>query len=107
VDFSWDVPATAGASSSALLSRVLDDADSTLPSLGLPKTYGIAETYYYLDVTQRRELGRAIADEAAQDNRLQRVCFWTTPDGGNPGVNVAYPFAIEDYLPPPDATGGT
>lgn len=106
VDFSWYVPTATDAPSSALLSRVLDDADATLPSLGLPKTYGIAETFYYLDATQRRELGQAIAAEAAQNSRLQRVCFWTTPDGGGPGVNVAYPFAIEDFYPPADATGG-
>jgi hypothetical protein len=37
-DVSWYVPAAAGAPSSALLSRVLDDADATLPSLGLEKT---------------------------------------------------------------------
>jgi hypothetical protein len=32
---------------------------------------------------------------------LQRVSFWTTPDGGGPGQNSAYPFAIEAFLPPP------
>ena len=38
---------------------------------------------------------------AAQNTRLQRVSFWTTPDGGGPGQNVAYPFTIEVFLPPP------
>jgi hypothetical protein len=100
VDFSWYVPAEDWAPSSTLLARVLDDADATLPSLGLPKSYGIAETYYYSDATRRRELGQAIAAEAAQDSRLQRVTFWTTPDSGGPGVNAGYPFAIEDFYPP-------
>jgi len=30
------------------------------------------------------------------------VSFWTTPDGGGKGVNIAYPFFIEDFLPPPN-----
>jgi hypothetical protein len=103
VDFSWYVPATADASSATLLARALDDADATLPSLGLQPSYGIAETYYLLDPVARRELGQAIAGEAAANSRLKRVTFWTTPDGGGPGVNVGYPFAIEDYFPPEGA----
>ncbi len=105
VDFSWYVPATADASSATLLARVLDDADATLPSLGLPKTYGIAETYYYVDATPRRELGQAIAAQAAANPRLQRVTFWT-PGWGPTGSHLGYPFAIEDFYPPADATGG-
>ena len=27
----------------------------------------------------------AFATQAAQNSRLQRVCFWTTPDGGGTG----------------------
>jgi hypothetical protein len=100
VDFSWYVPATADASSAALLARVLDDADATLPSLGLPKRYGIAETFYYPDPTQRRELGQAIAAQALANPRLQRVCFWTTPVGISGTSGPAYPFAIEDFYPP-------
>ena len=101
VDFSWYVPAEQpGAPSSTLLARALDDADATLPSLGLPKSYGIAETYYYSDPTKRRELGQAIAAEAAQDSRLQRVTFWTTPAPPLSGVvNAGYPFTIEDFYP--------
>jgi len=101
VDFSWYVPVGPGAPSSTLLARALDDADATLPSLGLPKSYGIAETRYYPDATERRELGQAIAAQAAQNPRLQRVCFWTTPDSGGEGVHAGYPFAIEDFYPPP------
>lgn len=101
VDFAYYVPATTGGSSAAILSRALDDADATLPSLGLPKSYGIAETFYYPDGAKRRELGQAIAAEAARDGRLQRVTFWTTPDGGGAGIDVGYPFAIEDFYPPP------
>jgi len=33
--------------------------------------------------------------------RLLSVTFWSTPDGGGTGVDNAYPFAIEDYMPPP------
>jgi hypothetical protein len=102
VDFSWYVPATDDASSATLLARVLDDADATLPSLGLPMKYGIAETFYYPDPTQRQELGQAIAAQAAQNPRLQRVCFWTTPNSGGLGVDAGYPFAIEDFYPPPN-----
>jgi hypothetical protein len=104
VDFSWYVPTGEGATSAALLDRVLDDADATLPSLGLPRSYGIVETFYHPDATQRRELGQAIAAEAARDPRLQRVTFWTTPDSGGPGVHAGYPFAIEDFYPPPSAS---
>jgi hypothetical protein len=107
VDFSWYVPAEADASSSALLERVLDDADAVLPSLGLATSYGIAETYYLLDPVARKELGQAIASEAAANSRLKRAAFWTTPDGGGSGVNIGYPFAIEDYFPPPGPNGGS
>jgi len=79
----------------------LDDADATLPSLGVPRLYGAAETYYFHDDVQRKLYGLAFATQAAQNARLQRVSFWTRPDGGGPGVNVAYPFAIEDFFPPP------
>jgi len=88
-----------GAPYTQLLGRILDDADATLPTLGAPKLYGVAETFYYLDEAQRLLLGQAFASEASKNFRLQRVCFWTTPDGGDYGVNVAYPFAIEDFLP--------
>src|SRR2546426_9053193 len=35
--------------------------------------------------TQRLQYGQAFATQAAQSSRLQRVSFWTTPDGGGPG----------------------
>jgi hypothetical protein len=89
-----------GAPYAQLLGRILDDADATLPSLGAPRLYGAAETFHYLDDNQRLLLGQAFAGEASKDPRLRRVCFWTTPDGGDFGVDVAYPFAIEDFLPP-------
>ena len=101
IDFSYYVPST-GATYPQLLTRVLNDADATLPSLGAAQSYGAAETFYFLDDTQRRQFGQAFATEAASNTRLHRVCFWTTPDGGGAGVNIAYPFAIEDYLPPPN-----
>ena len=80
---------------------MLGDADATLPSLGAPQVYGAAETYYLTDLTQRLQYGQAFATQAAQSSRLRRVSFWTTPDGGGPGQNAAYPFAIEDFLPAP------
>lgn len=100
LDFSWYIADPAGAPFAQILARTLDDADATLPSLGAPQLYGLAETHYFLDDTQRRQLGLAISGQAALNPRLQRVCFWTTPDGGGAGVNIAYPFAIEDYYPP-------
>jgi hypothetical protein len=89
-----------GASYDQLLQRILDDADATLPSLGAPRVYGAAETYYFADPNQRLQYAQAFATQAAQNPRLQRVSFWTTPDGGGPGANLAYPFTIEDFFPP-------
>jgi hypothetical protein len=89
-----------GAPYDQLLQRILDDADATLPSLGAPRLYGAAETYYFLDPNQRLKYGQAFATQAAQNSRLQRVSFWTVPGGGGPGVNMAYPFTIEDFFPP-------
>jgi len=100
VDFAYYVPATPDAPPAAILTRVLDDADATLPSLGLAKRYGITETYYYVDAAQLREFGQAFAAEAGARPRLRRVTFWTTPDIGGTGVSVGYPFAIEDFYPP-------
>lgn len=98
IDFSYYVPSS-GADYGTLLTRVLDDADAVLPSLGAPRTYGLAETYYFADGAQRRAFGQAIAAETSVRTRLQAVTFWTTPDGGGPGAHAAYPFAIEDYRP--------
>jgi hypothetical protein len=82
-----------GATYDQLLQRVLDDADATLPSLGAPKLYGIAETFYLSDPTQRLQYGQAFAAQAAFNPRLQWVAFWTAPP--------SFPFAVEDYMPPP------
>ncbi len=99
IDFSCYLVST-GATYNQLLQRILDDADATFPSLGAPKLYGAAETYYLLDPNQRLLYGQAFASQAAQNARLQRVSFWTTPDGGGTGQNSTYPFTIEDYYPP-------
>ena len=98
VDFSCYMT-SAGATYDQLLQRILNDADATLPSLGAPRSYGVAETYYLLDPNKRLLYGRAFATQAAQNPRLQRVSFWTTPDGGGYGQNAGYPFTIEDFLP--------
>ena len=100
IDFDCYITST-GATYDQLLQRILDDADATLPSLGAPQVYDIPETFYLADPTHRLQYGQAFAAQAAQHPRLQRVSFWTTPDGGGPGQNAAYPFAIEDFLPPP------
>ncbi len=100
IDFSYYVPST-GATYPELLSRVLDDADATLPSLGAAQSYAAAETFYYQDATQLLQFGQAFASEAASSTRLHSVTFWTTPDGGGAGIDMVYPFAFEDYLPPP------
>jgi len=103
IDFSFYVP-SAGATYPQLLTRVLDDADATLPSLGATQSYAAAETFYFLDGAQRYQFGQAFAAEAAGSPRLKSVTFWTTPDGGGPGINAAFPFAFEDYLPPPTSS---
>ena len=102
IDFAYYVPST-GATYPDLLTRVLDDADATLPSLGAPQSYAAAEAFYFQDQTQLLQYGQAFASEAAAGTRLKSVTFWTTPDGGGSGINIAYPFAFEDYLPPPPA----
>jgi hypothetical protein len=100
IDFSCYLNST-GTSYPVLLHRVLDDADASLSTLGAPKSYAAAETYYFADPTQRRQLGQAFAGEAAQNSRLTGVNFWTTPDSGGLGINAAFPFSIEDFYPPP------
>ncbi|CAM2722080.1 unnamed protein product [Rotaria socialis] len=84
----------------SLISHIIDDASASLSVLGAPDLYGVAETYYFVDDTQRNEYGQAFAIEALLNPRLDRLSFWTTPDAGGQGVNVAYPFAIEDFLLP-------
>jgi hypothetical protein len=100
IDFSLYVSDPDGAPFDTILARVLDDADAVLPTVGAAPSYFLAETSYFHDEARRRALGQAIAGEAAANPRLAGVCFWTTPDGGGAGVNIAYPFAIEDYFPP-------
>jgi hypothetical protein len=82
-----------------LTNHIFNDASASLSVLGAPNLYGVAETYYFVDDTQRKEYGKAFATEALSNPRLNRLSFWTTPDGGGQGVNVAYPFDIEDFLP--------
>jgi len=104
IDFSMyvptDLPLNAGVTYAELIERGLDDADAVLPLLGISSSYGVAETFYFPDAVQRRSFGQAFAAEASAHTRLHSVTFWSTPDGGGTGVDNAYPFAIEDYLPP-------
>jgi hypothetical protein len=83
-----------------LTHHVFNDASASLSVLGAPDSYGVAETYYFVDDAQRKECGQAFATEALSNSRLKRLSFWTTPDAGGHGINIGYPFAIEDYLPP-------
>jgi len=99
IEFAWYMTPS-GAPYSQLVQRILADADATLPSLGAAQVYGAAEAFYLLDSNQRLQYGQALATMAAQNPELQRVSFWTTPDGGGPGQDAAYPFTIEDFLPP-------
>ena len=99
IDFSWYITDPDGANFSSILKRTLNDADATLPSLGVPRKYFAAETHYFADPVARLSIGQAFANEAIDNPRLKGVCFWTTPFSGTYGVG--YPFAIEDYLPQP------
>jgi hypothetical protein len=67
----------------------------------MPKFYDIPETYL-ADPALRLQYGQAFAAQAARNPRLQGVSFWTTPGGGPNMIeqNSAYPFTIEDFLPP-------
>jgi hypothetical protein len=82
-----------------LINHILNDASATLTLLGAPDLYGAVETHYLLDDTERKLYGQAFATEALSNPRLERLSFWTTPNGAAQGVDVAYPFAIEDFLP--------
>ena len=83
-----------------LADHVFNDASASLSFLGCPDLYGAAETYYFINDTQRKDYGQAFAEVALSNPRLKRLSFWTTPDAGGKGVDIGYPFAIEDYLPP-------
>jgi hypothetical protein len=102
IDFAYAVP-SAGAPYPEILTRVLSDADTIVPPMlgGQNRPYGITEAYYFVDGTLRRQYGQAIASEATAGPRLKLVNFWTSPDGAVPGQIVSYPYAIEDYMPPP------
>jgi hypothetical protein len=83
-----------------LTSHVFNDASVSLSVLGAPNLYGVAETFYFVNDTQRKEYGQAFAKEALTNPHFNRLSFWTTPDGGGKGIDIAYPFAIEDFLSP-------
>ncbi len=78
----------------------MNDADTVLPAFGPSKSYDVAKTYYFVNDTQRKELGHALALEALSNPRLKRLRFWRILDAGGHGINVAYPFAIVDYFSP-------
>lgn len=98
IDFSC-YPQRSSASYSTLLQRIFDDADATLPTLGLSRRYGAVETYYPASNTEREALGDAFAAQRLVDGRVERTVFWTAPDGGGSGIHAGYPLEVEDYWP--------
>jgi hypothetical protein len=79
--------------------------DNSLPlparidfSMYVPRDLPLNAGVTYAELIER---GLDDADAASGHARLHSVTFWSTPDGGGTGVDNAYPFAIEDYLPPP------
>jgi hypothetical protein len=79
----------------SLQQRVLDDLDATLGTLGgIPRNYGVAETWYDADPTARRVRGAAFA---AQAYRLSSVLFWPGYDMNTP---IAPPFVFTDFAGP-------
>ena len=58
-----------------------------------------------IDPATRRQFGLAFASAAAANPRFQRVSFWTSPDGGAPGMNAAYPLRDRRFLPTAQLSG--
>ncbi|MFL6199111.1 MAG: hypothetical protein ACJ76J_08045 [Thermoanaerobaculia bacterium] len=98
IDFSC-YPQRTSASYPTLVQRIFDDADATLPTLGLARRYGAVETYYPTSNPDREALGDAFAAQRLVNSRLERTVFWTTPDGGGTGIDAGYPLEVEDYWP--------
>ena len=98
VDFSC-YPERSSASYATLVQRIFDDADATLPTLGLARRYGAVETFYLSSNTEREALGDAFAAQRLVNGRLERTVFWTTPNSGGTGIHAGYPFEVEDYWP--------
>lgn len=94
-----------------IITKVFDDADAVLPSLGIRKYYGLGECEYWdPDSSEgnatREELGAAFARERLRNNRLTQIQFWTNPAPIADWVNgiyeyshPSYPYEIEDFLP--------
>ncbi|UJR31125.1 hypothetical protein I4U23_018633 [Adineta vaga] len=60
----------------------------------------VAETYYFINHTERKEYEQVFVSEALFNVCLDRLSFWTTPNAGGDGggvkdINIAYPFAID------------
>lgn len=85
-----------------LVSRIFDDLEAVAPHALGPSfarlSYGVVEAHYLADASRRLLLGKAFAAEHVfRGSNPDRVIFWTTPDGGGPGVNAAFPFQFSDY----------
>ena len=108
-------PQKGGYTYNAMITKIFDDADAVLPSLGIRKYYGVTEAEYFHPTytsgnALREELGDAFAQERLRNNRLCLLQFWTTPapianwypaPGEDPYVypNPSFPYQIDDYLP--------
>ncbi len=98
IDFSL-YPQRVSASYTSMIDKILDDADVSLQHLGAASSYYAAESQYPLSNSDREALGEGFGNNRNPNSRLKGVSFWTTPDGGGPGVDVGPPFEVEDYWP--------
>ncbi|CAF5054990.1 unnamed protein product, partial [Rotaria sp. Silwood1] len=61
-----------------LTKHILNDASASLSVLGASDLCGVAETYYFIDDTQRKKYGQAFTLEALFNPHVNRLSFWTT-----------------------------
>lgn len=82
---------------STLVARLFDDIDATLPTLGAPSLYGVAEAHYPGQDWNRREFGKAISTETLRRGRLVETTFWPTFEGKQPGATTLPPYVFGDF----------
>ncbi len=95
LDFSF-YPDPVSASYSQLVNRVFDDITAVFPG----HSAAVVETYYLTDATKRRALGQAFAASYLSRGMPEQTIFWTTPNGGGPGVHVGPPFDFSAFALP-------
>lgn len=87
-------PTKVNATYATLVGRVWDDIQAVYPAR---TPVAVAETYYFPDAIQRKELGQAFANEFLKRGMPQQTNFWTTPDGGGHGISSGFPFDFNSY----------